>query len=167
MKMLGRIDSDADGAVTAARSFLEAACKHVLDATEVSYGTNLDLLQQFRLVSDEVKLTATAEMSRIEQQFYTGTYRVVQALTELRNHAGAAHGKGKLGDCASSAQAKLEVNLAGGLAAFLLRKLDSHLPISDGCGLFVEQPSSDQPRYKLRATDKNGLSPTSGMPDIG
>jgi hypothetical protein len=127
MKLLGRVDSDPDGAVTAARSFLEATCKHVLDATGLPYGPNLDLLQQFRLVSDELKLTATAEMSRIEQQFYTGTYRVVQALTELRNHAGDAHGKGQLGDRASSAQAELAVNLAGGLAAFLLRKLDSHL----------------------------------------
>ena len=127
MKALERLDVDPDGAITAARSFLEATCKHVLDATGVPYGQNLDLLQQFRLVSDELKLTATGDMGRIEQQFYTGTYRVIQALTELRNHASDAHGKGQLEALPSGAQAELAVNLAGAVTAFLLRRLDSHL----------------------------------------
>jgi uncharacterized protein YbjT (DUF2867 family) len=51
MKLLGRVESDPEGAVTSARSFLEATCKHILDATGVPYDDNLDLLQQFRLVS--------------------------------------------------------------------------------------------------------------------
>jgi hypothetical protein len=127
MKALTRVEADPDGAVTAARSFLEATCKHVLDATGVAYGQNLDLLQQLRRVADELQLAATSEMGRIEKQFYSGTYSVIQALTELRNHAGDAHGKGQLEARPSSAQAELAVNLAGGLAAFLLRKLDSHL----------------------------------------
>jgi hypothetical protein len=127
IKALGRIDGDPDGSVTAARSFLESTCKHVLDATGVPYGQNLDLLQQFRLVSDELGLTASGKTGRIEQQFYTGTYRVVQALTELRNEAGDAHGKGRQETRPSSAQAELAVNLAGSTATFLLRKLDSHL----------------------------------------
>lgn len=96
-KALTRVENDPDGAVTAARSFLEATtCKHVLDATSVSYGSNLDLLQLFRRVSEELKLSVTGDMGRIEKQFYSGAYNVVQSLTELRNQVGDAHGKGQL-----------------------------------------------------------------------
>lgn len=127
MKALTRVEDDPDGAVTAARSFVEATCKHVLDAASVSYRSNLDLLQLFRRVSEELKLSVTGDMGRIERQFYSGAYNVVQSLTELRNQVGDAHGKGHLEAKPSSAQAELALNLAGGVAAFLLRKLDSHL----------------------------------------
>lgn len=127
MKALARVDGDPDGAVTAARSFLEATCKHVLDATSVSYGPNLDLSQLFRRVSEELKISVTGDLGRIEKQFYSGAYNVVQSLAELRNQVGDAHGKGHLATTPSSAQAELALNLAGGVAAFLLRKLDSHL----------------------------------------
>ncbi|WP_426031367.1 abortive infection family protein [Caulobacter sp. DWP3-1-3b2] len=127
LKALDRTDTDPDGAVTAARSFLESTCKHVLDTLGVTYGPNLDLLQQFRLVADELKISAAGSTGRIEKQFYTGAYSVVQALTELRNEAGDAHGKSQEGTRSSSAQGEFAVNLAGSTAAFLLRKLDSHL----------------------------------------
>jgi hypothetical protein len=129
-KALTRVGEDPDGAVTAARSFLEATCKHVLEAVSVSYGSNLDLLQLFRRVSDELRLSVTADMGRVEKQFYSGTYNVVQSLTELRNQVGDAHGKGQLETKPSSAQAELALNLAGGVAAFLLRRLDSHLAVT-------------------------------------
>lgn len=126
-KALRRLDDDPDGAVTAARSFLESVCKHALDALGVSYGSNLDLMQQFRLVAGELKLTATGETGRIERQFYSGTNQIVQSLAELRNQTGDAHGKGHQGVKASLAQAELAVNLSGATGIFLLRKLDSHL----------------------------------------
>jgi hypothetical protein len=126
-KALVRLDDDPDGAVTAARSFLESVCKHVLDALGVTYGPSLDLMQQFRLVAGELKLTATGETGRIERQFYSGTNQIVQSLAELRNQTGDAHGKGHQGVKASLAQAELAVNLSGATGIFLLRKLDSHL----------------------------------------
>ncbi|MFN3780508.1 MAG: abortive infection family protein [Brevundimonas aurantiaca] len=126
-KALRRLDEDPDGAVTAARSFLESVCKHALDALGVPYGPNLDLMQQFRLVAGELKLTATGETGRIERQFYSGTNQIVQSLAELRNQTGDAHGKGHQGVKASLAQAELAVNLSGATGIFLLRKLDSHL----------------------------------------
>ncbi len=126
-KALHRLDDDPDGAVTAARSFLESVCKHVLDTLGITYGANLDLMQQFRLVAGELKLTATGETGRIERQFYSGTNQIVQSLAELRNQTGDAHGKGHQGVRASLAQAELAVNLSGSTGIFLLRKLDSHL----------------------------------------
>ena len=99
----------------------------MLDALGVSYGSNLDLMQQFRLVAGELKLTATGETGRIERQFYSGTNQIVQSLAELRNQTGDAHGKGRQGIKASLAQAELAVNLSGSTGIFLLRKLDSHL----------------------------------------
>jgi hypothetical protein len=126
-KALRRLDDDPDGAVTAARSFLESVCKYVLDAIDIPYGSSLDLMQQFRLVAGELKLTAIGETGRIERQFYSGTNQIVQSLAELRNQTGDAHGKGHQGVKASLAQAELAVNLAGSTGIFLLRKLDSHL----------------------------------------
>lgn len=126
-KALRRLDDDPDGAVTAARSFLESICKHVLDTLGIPYGANLDLMQQFRLVAAELKLTASGETGRIERQFYSGTNQIVQSLAELRNQTGDAHGTGHQGVKASLAQAELAVNLAGSTGIFLLRKLDSHL----------------------------------------
>jgi hypothetical protein len=126
-KALRRLGDDPDGAVTAARSFLESVCKHALDTLGVSYGSNLDLMQQFRLVAGELKLTATGETGRIERQFYSGTNQIIQSLAELRNQTGDAHGKGHQGVKASLAQAELAVNLSGATGIFLLRKLDSHL----------------------------------------
>lgn len=126
-KALRRLDDDPDGAVTAARSFLESVCKHALDALGLSHGPNLDLMQQFRLLAGELKLTATGETGRIERQFYSSTNQIVQSLAELRNQTGDAHGKGHQGVKASLAQAELAVNLSGATGIFLLRKLDSHL----------------------------------------
>ena len=126
-KALRRLDDDPDGAVTAARSFLESVCKHALDALGIPYGPSLDLMQQFRLVAGELKLTATGETGRIERQFYSGTNQIVQSIAELRNQTGDAHGKGHQGVKASLAQAELAVNLSGATGIFLLRKLDSHL----------------------------------------
>lgn len=126
-KALRRLEDDPDGAVTAARSFLESVCKYVLDATGIPYGDSADLMQQFRLVATELKLTAIGKTGRIERQFYSGTNQIVQSLSELRNQTGDAHGKGRQGVKASLAQAELAVNLAGSTGIFLLRKLDSHL----------------------------------------
>lgn len=126
-KARDRLSKDPDGAVTAARSFLESICKQILDATSLDYSGHADLMKLFRQVSAELRLSTQTDAGRIEQQFNAGTYQIIQSLTELRNVAGDAHGKGSQGPRASHAQAELAVNLSGSMGAFLLRRLDSHL----------------------------------------
>jgi hypothetical protein len=50
-KALERRATDAEGAITAARTLLESVCKHILDAKSVQYDDNADLPKLYSLTS--------------------------------------------------------------------------------------------------------------------
>jgi hypothetical protein len=122
-----RLVHDQEGAITSARTLLESVCKHILDTTETPYPSDGDLPKLYGLVSAKLGLSAKSQVSDINKRFFGAVHTIIQAVGELRNKAGDAHGKSFNEASVSEAQALLSVSLAGAIATFLLTALDSHL----------------------------------------
>ena len=57
-RAIERRDADPEGAVTAARTLVEAVCKFILDQRRVQYADDADLPKLYHLVSSELRLGA-------------------------------------------------------------------------------------------------------------
>lgn len=119
-KALERRDTDAEGAITAARTLLETTCKHILDERGASYHDASDLNQLYRQTADALKIAPTQHTEQVFKQILGGCTSVVEGLGALRNRVSDAHGKGKRAVRPAPRHAELAVNLAGALATFLL-----------------------------------------------
>jgi hypothetical protein len=58
-KALERRASDPEGAITSARTLLEAVCKHILDASGTPYDDAADMNTLYRLTAKQLKLAPT------------------------------------------------------------------------------------------------------------
>lgn len=120
-KALERRESDPEGAITAARTLLETVCKHILDDIEVQYDSNrIELPELYRLTANELNLAPSQHTYDVFKQILGGVTSVVNGLGSLRNRLGDAHGQGKRPVRPASRHAQLAVNLAGGVALFLV-----------------------------------------------
>lgn len=123
-KALDRRRDDTDGAITAARSLMEATCKHVLDVCGVAYDNGETLPALYRKAATELHLGADQHTADALKQVLGGCASVVHGLAAMRNALGDAHGKGRTSERALPIHAGLAVNLAGSVASFLLQTLE-------------------------------------------
>ena len=124
-KALDRSASDPEGAITAARTLLETVCKHILDVSKLEYGKSPDLSELYALVAKALRLSPTQHTENTFRQILHGCSSVVNGLGSMRNALGDAHGQGKGGVRPRSRHAALAVNLAGGMAVFLVETWDA------------------------------------------
>ncbi|MBU1863345.1 MAG: abortive infection family protein [Candidatus Omnitrophica bacterium] len=115
-----RKSRDPEGAITAARTLLEAVCKHILDECGIKYPKNVDLHQLYTHTAKELNLSPDQHNKQIFKQILGGCSGIVNGLGALRNVFGDAHGRGKLSIRPASRHAELAVNLAGAVAVFLV-----------------------------------------------
>jgi hypothetical protein len=127
-KAFDRSASDPDGAVTAARSLLEAVCKHILDECQIKYAKNPDLPELYSLVATRLRLSPTQHAEKTFRQILQGCTAVVGGLGSLRNTLGDAHGQGKGAVRPQTRHAALAVNLAGAMAVFLVETWEARIP---------------------------------------
>lgn len=123
-KALDRKANDPEGAITAARTLLEAVCKHVLDEADVVYDPAADLPKLYGLTADTLNLAPSQHTEGIFKQILGGCHSVVQGLGALRSKVGDAHGQGKKGVKPAPRHAELAVNLAGAMATFIAQTWD-------------------------------------------
>jgi hypothetical protein len=126
-KAVRRLDGDLDGAVTAARTLLESTCKYILEGLEAGYDPKADLPDLYGQISKLLGIAPSVQLNRLHRQFFGSTHAIVQAVAELRNKAGDAHGKGREAISPSRPEAELAVNLAGALSSFLLCSMEGYL----------------------------------------
>jgi hypothetical protein len=119
-KALERRETDPDGAITSARSLIEAVCKHILDETGTSYQDDWQLPQLYSEVAKQLKLSPAQHSEDIFKQILGGCHSVINGMAGMRNRFSDAHGKGKAGVKAAPRHAELAVNLAGSMATFLV-----------------------------------------------
>jgi hypothetical protein len=120
-RALERRTTDPEGAITAARTLLETACKHILDEESIEYDDNkIELHQLYKLVSIELNLSPSQHTEDVFKQILGGCSAIVNGLGTLRNRLGDAHGKGKRPVRPAPRHAELAVNLAGSLTLFLV-----------------------------------------------
>lgn len=119
-KALERKANDPDGAITIARTMIETVYKNILDKMGISYSSNIDLSELYKLVANELNLTAEQHTEKIFKQILGGCSSIVNGLGNLRNKLGDAHGQGVKKIKPKTRHAELAVNLAGSMSLFLI-----------------------------------------------
>lgn len=119
-KALARRGTDPDGAITSARTLIEAVCKHILDETGKSYQDDWQLPQLYSEAAKQLKLSPAQHSEGIFKQILGGCHSVINGMAGLRNRFSDAHGKGKAGIKPAPRHAELAVNLAGSMATFMI-----------------------------------------------
>ena len=124
-KALERRSTDPEGAITAARTLLETACKHILDVAGATYDDSADLPKLYNLTAKQLTLSPSQHTEQLFKQILGGCQTVVEGLGSLRNRHSDAHGKGVSGTKPLPRHAELAVNLSGTMAMFLLQTWES------------------------------------------
>ena len=117
---LDRRVHDPEGAITLAKSLLEAVCKHVLDALDIQYGAHTDLPKLWSLTSKQLKLAPSQHQEKVFRAILGNCQSVVGNLAAVRNKLGDAHGHGPRPVKPQARHAELAVNLSGSMASFLV-----------------------------------------------
>jgi len=120
-KALERRQDDPEGAITSARTLMEAVCKHILDEAGVKYEDDADLPKLYKTAAAQLNLAPSKHTETIFKQILGGCTAVVEGLGALRNRLSDSHGKGPKGAKPDTRHAELAVNLAGSMATFSLK----------------------------------------------
>src|SRR5712691_6658119 len=115
-----RLNRDPDGAITAARSLIEGACKQILKDRDVAYSNATNLPGLYGLVANELELDPGKEADQALRKILSGCMTTVNGLAELRNIHGDSHGKAPGTSRPAQRHARLAVALAAAFATFLL-----------------------------------------------
>lgn len=119
-KALDRRHTDAEGAITAARTLLETVCKHILDKTNTPYSDKDDLPALYRATAKQLNIAPSQHTEEIFKQILGGVTAAIEGLGALRNRISDAHGQGPKPVRPQARHAQLAVNLSGALATFLI-----------------------------------------------
>lgn len=129
-KVQSRRENDPEGAITAARTLLEATLKHTLDELGEKYLEKDELPDIYKKVCKRLNLSPKEQEEQIFKQILQGVTSVVLGFASLRNKYGDAHGSGKGYIGPSKRHADLVINLSGSMCAFLMETLEAHLESS-------------------------------------
>jgi hypothetical protein len=124
-KAIDRRKHDPDGAITIARTLVEAVCKHILGAG--AYDVSWDLPKLYKETARRLRLDANQHADESLKQMLRGCTSAVEGLAAVRNKLGDAHGKGAGDPIPDFLQAELAVNLSGAMATFLISAWEESL----------------------------------------
>ncbi|MDP4021085.1 abortive infection family protein [Methylobacterium sp. NEAU 140] len=124
-KALARRTSDPEGAITVARTLLEAVCKHILDGLGIAYAPKDDLPKLYGAVATGLRLAPDQHRDVPIKAILGGAMNLVNGLGTLRNRFSDAHADDPpTGERPrvrpSPRHASLAVNAAGAVATFLV-----------------------------------------------
>lgn len=125
-KALSRRTNDPDGAITSAKTLVEAVCKHILTSIPVQYPPNQDIVSLYHLVAEHLNISPSQHIDKNLKRILGSCQAVVTGIAFLRNHLGDAHSKEPGGAVPTKAEAELAVNLAGAMATFLVKTWENH-----------------------------------------
>jgi hypothetical protein len=119
-KAAERAQSDPRGAITAARTLLEATCKHILSKNNLEYADDDDLPKLYGHCAKHLNLHPTQHTERIFKQILSGCISIVSGIGSMRNKLGDAHAAKVATPKPGTRHSALAVNISCSLAAFLL-----------------------------------------------
>ena len=117
-KAISRKVIDPEGALTMARTLLEATIKHILDDLSVEYRDGDELPRLYKNMASKLNLAPNEQTEQIFKQLLSGCHNVVEGIGALRNKLSDAHGRGRENLEIPSRHIELGVNMAGVLATF-------------------------------------------------
>jgi hypothetical protein len=115
-----RLATDPAGAITAARSLLEAGCKHVLEEFGRASDELIELPRLYKTVTGLLKLDSHASVHQALRGMLHGGAMIVDGLAHLRNDRGDAHGRGPRTPKPARRHAEFAVSMAIAMTSFLL-----------------------------------------------
>jgi hypothetical protein len=124
-KAIGRLDSDRDGAVTAARAMIETMCNATLDEFGLPHDDSWDLPKLYFETAASLGIAPTQSTDPLFKSVFGASQTIVNRVGEMRNKLGDAHGKASLDRPVPRQHAELAVNLAGSICCFLVSCLES------------------------------------------
>ncbi len=120
-KALSRRTSDPEGAITLARTLLEAVTKHILDDLSLEYTDRDDLPKLYTKAAKALNLAPSQHSEEPIKAILGGVMNLVNGIGTLRNRLSDSHGRGgRLSIRPSPRHASLAVNAAGAVAEFLV-----------------------------------------------
>ena len=120
-KALERRNADPAGAITIARTLLETVCKRILDQIPgAAYTDKEDLPKLYGMVARALNLAPDQHSEEPIKAILGGAMNLVNGIGTLRNRLSDSHGRGGKPVRPSPRHASLAVNLAGGVAMFLV-----------------------------------------------
>ena len=120
IKALDRRNADPEGAITVARTLLETVCKRILDQLQIAYTDKEDLPKLYAMATKELNLAPHQHSEEPIKAILGGAMTLVNGIGTLRNRLSNSHGRGGKPVKPSPRHASLAVNLAGGVATFLV-----------------------------------------------
>ena len=87
------LHGDFEGAITNARSLIEAICKYVLEGRNVQYDGNSDLPELYKAVAKELNMHPEEHVDKPLKQILGGCFSIVNGLGAIRNKLSDAHGQ--------------------------------------------------------------------------
>lgn len=125
-KAISRIQNDPEGAITSARTLLETVLKCLAEHLSINID-NSDLKKMYKEVSKKLNLSPDQHSEQAFKMILQGCISCVGGLASLRNSHGDCHGKGNKFYKPDKRHARLAVNLAGGMAMFLIETYEFNL----------------------------------------
>lgn len=87
------VTGDYEGALTNARSLLEATLKYILDEAGETYASSDDLIKLYRKAASLLKMNPADYENDSFKKILSGFFGIVQGVSELRNAFSDAHGR--------------------------------------------------------------------------
>jgi hypothetical protein len=130
-KVKSRLNSDPDGAITAAVSFLGTVMHNIHDAIPWSKSESLsqgdDLPMAFKKLRKDLRLDADRTTNDALMQAGQGITSIISSLATIRNREGDAHGKAPTRTPPDFHLAEMSVNLAGAIATYLTKEFQRQM----------------------------------------
>jgi hypothetical protein len=124
-KAVERVSTDPAGAITAARSLVEAACKYVIEESGETADMPSELPRLHKKAAELLKLDPRSEIAESLRRVLQASATIVDGLAYLRNRLGDAHGKGRNSAKPAKRHAEFVVMIAGAMTGLLLATLDA------------------------------------------
>lgn len=125
-KMLERVESDPDGAITMARTTMETVLKHLADELGESYSAQEDFSVLYKKVAKKLNLSPDSHTEEVFRSILGGCSAIAGGLGRIRNLYGDAHGQGIKQLRPTIRHARLAVNASATLCLFLIETYEFH-----------------------------------------
>ena len=124
-KVQDRTPQDPEGAITAARSLLEAGCKYVLEEFREAAEPGLELPKLYRRAAEQLHLDSRTEIDESLRKVLGACATVVDGVAHLRNRLSDAHGKDRRSAKPARRHAEFVVLISAAMTGLLLTTLDA------------------------------------------
>jgi len=120
-------EGDADSAVTAAGSLVEATCKTLLKSLDVEYDPTIDLPDLTNRLTKALDLHPGSITKHALQQMCQGAVTMITGLAGLRNAESDAHGRGPDASLLPMNHARLAAYIACALTRYFIESYEARV----------------------------------------